>query len=155
PPGSRSPTSPAPRRPGPTSPKSGNGPCSAVRSRDSRAPPRLRRGKGGRRVTSREYDEEDVRVRPARRSRPRTKIRPKHADAREGFVTAVDRGRYTCLVEGTAVTAMKARELGRQSIVVGDRAALVGDLSGREGTLARIVRIAPRHGELRRSADDE
>ncbi|WP_211234849.1 ribosome small subunit-dependent GTPase A [Glycomyces arizonensis] len=106
-------------------------------------------------MPSREYDEEDVRVRPARRSRPRTKIRPKHADAEEGFVTAVDRGRYTCLVDGTAVTAMKARELGRQSIVVGDRAALVGDLSGREGTLARVVRIAPRHGELRRSADDE
>ncbi|WP_026929212.1 ribosome small subunit-dependent GTPase A [Glycomyces tenuis] len=103
----------------------------------------------------REYDEDDVRVRPARRSRPRTKIRPKHDDAKEGFVTAVDRGRYTCLVDDTAVTAMKARELGRQSIVVGDRAALVGDLTGREGTLARVVRIAPRHGELRRSADDE
>ncbi len=106
-------------------------------------------------MSSREYDEDDVRIRPARRSRPRTKIRPKHADAKEGFVTAVDRGRYTCLVEGVSVTAMKARELGRQSIVVGDRAALVGDLSGREGTLARIVRIAPRHGELRRSADDD
>nr|WP_277605459.1 ribosome small subunit-dependent GTPase A [Glycomyces sp. L485] len=50
---------------------------------------------------------------------------------------------------------MKARELGKQSIVVGDRAALVGDLSGREGTLARIVRIEPRHGQLRRSADDD
>ena len=102
-----------------------------------------------------DLDEEDVPVRPARRSRPRTKIRPKHEHAREGFVTAVDRGRYTCLVEGTAVTAMKARELGKQSIVVGDRAFLVGDLSGREGTLARVVRIAERHGELRRSADDE
>jgi ribosome biogenesis GTPase len=106
-------------------------------------------------VAAPEYDEEDVRVRPVRRSRPRTKIRPKHADARVGFVTAVDRGRYTCLVEGVAVTAMKARELGRQSVVVGDRAALVGDLSGAPGTLGRIVRIEPRHGELRRSADDE
>ncbi|GAB4007366.1 ribosome small subunit-dependent GTPase A [Glycomyces albus] len=102
-----------------------------------------------------DLDEEDVPVRPARRSRPRTKIRPKHEHARTGFVTAVDRGRYTCLVDGTAVSAMKARELGKQSIVVGDRAFLVGDLSGREGTLARVVRIAERHGELRRSADDE
>lgn len=102
-----------------------------------------------------DWDEDDVRVRPTRRSRPRTKIRPKHEHAREGVVTAVDRGRYTCLVEGAPVTAMKARELGKQSIVVGDRAALVGDLSGNPGTLARIVRIEPRHGELRRSADDE
>lgn len=106
-------------------------------------------------MPSREYDEDDVRVRPTRRSRPRTKIRPKHADAQEGIVTAVDRGRYTCRVEGEPVTAMKARELGKQSIVVGDRAGLVGDLSGAPGTLARIVRIEPRHGELRRSADDE
>ncbi|MDA1362075.1 ribosome small subunit-dependent GTPase A [Glycomyces luteolus] len=101
------------------------------------------------------WDEDDVRVRPTRRSRPRTKIRPKHEHAQEGFVTAVDRGRYTCLVDGKPVTAMKARELGKQSIVVGDRAALVGDRSGNPGTLARIVRIEPRHGELRRSADDE
>ncbi|THV43273.1 ribosome small subunit-dependent GTPase A [Glycomyces buryatensis] len=102
-----------------------------------------------------DWDEEDVRVRASRRSRPRTKIRPKHANAREGLVTAVDRGRYTCRVEGDPVTAMKARELGKQSIVVGDRAGLVGDLSGAPGTLARIVRIEPRSGELRRSADDE
>ncbi|GAA2284038.1 ribosome small subunit-dependent GTPase A [Glycomyces scopariae] len=102
-----------------------------------------------------EWDEDDVKVRASRRSRPRTKIRPKHANAREGFVTAVDRGRYTCQVEGTTVTAMKARELGKQSIVVGDRAGLVGDLSGNPGTLARVVRIEERHGELRRSADDE
>ncbi|THV31290.1 ribosome small subunit-dependent GTPase A [Glycomyces paridis] len=102
-----------------------------------------------------DWDEDDVRVRPTRRSRPRTKIRPKHEHAQEGFVVAVDRGRYTCLVDGAQVTAMKARELGKQSIVVGDRAALVGDLTGAPGTLARVVRIEPRHGELRRSADDE
>ncbi|MQM28723.1 ribosome small subunit-dependent GTPase A [Glycomyces albidus] len=102
-----------------------------------------------------EWDEDDVRVRPARRSKPRTKIRPKHANAVEGFVTAVDRGRYTCRIGDRTVTAMKARELGKQSIVVGDRAGLVGDRSGNPGTLARIVRIADRHGELRRSADDE
>jgi len=102
-----------------------------------------------------DWDEDDVRVRANRRSRPRTKIRPKHAHAVEGIVTAVDRGRYTCLIDGRPITAMKARELGKQSIVVGDRAALVGDRSGNPGTLARIVRIEERHGELRRSADDE
>ncbi|GAA2164752.1 MULTISPECIES: ribosome small subunit-dependent GTPase A [Glycomyces] len=102
-----------------------------------------------------EWDEDDVKVRATRRSRPRTKIRPKHEHAQEGFVTAVDRGRYTCLVDDRVVTAMKARELGKQSIVVGDRVGLVGDRSGNAGTLARVVRIEPRHGELRRSADDE
>ncbi len=50
---------------------------------------------------------------------------------------------------------MRARELGRKSIVVGDNVALVGDTSGKDGTLARIVRIAPRHGQLRRTADDD
>jgi ribosome biogenesis GTPase / thiamine phosphate phosphatase len=49
---------------------------------------------------------------------------------------------------------MKARELGRRSVVVGDRVALAGDSSGAEGTLARIVRVRPRTSALRRSADD-
>jgi ribosome biogenesis GTPase len=52
------------------------------------------------------------------------------------------------------VTAMKARELGRGSVVVGDRVALVGDVSGAAGTLARIVRVAERSSVLRRSPDD-
>ena len=39
---------------------------------------------------------------------------------------------------------MKARELGRRSVVVGDRVALVGDVSGDAGPLARIVRVEPR-----------
>ncbi|HET8602211.1 MAG TPA: ribosome small subunit-dependent GTPase A [Segeticoccus sp.] len=103
----------------------------------------------------RDYDESDVRIRPGRRgSRPRTKERPSHEDAVTGLVTAVDRGRYTVLVDGTVVTAMKARELGRTSVVVGDRAALVGDTSGEPGTLARIVRTEPRSSVLRRTADD-
>ena len=50
---------------------------------------------------------------------------------------------------------MRARELGRRSVVVGDRVALVGDISGRPGTLARIVRIAERTSVLRRTADDD
>jgi ribosome biogenesis GTPase / thiamine phosphate phosphatase len=52
------------------------------------------------------------------------------------------------------VTAMKARELGRNSVVVGDWVALAGDTSGEPGTLARIVRVAERTSALRRSPDD-
>ena len=100
-----------------------------------------------------------MRVRPGRGSRPRTRRRPAHEDAAEAFVAAVDRGRYTCVVEGREaageeITAMKARELGRRSVVVGDTVSLVGDSSGDQGTLARIVRVAPRRSVLRRSADD-
>jgi ribosome biogenesis GTPase len=104
-------------------------------------------------------DEDDVRVRPGRGSRPRTRRRPAHEDAAEAFVAAVDRGRYTCVVPGPGaderdITAMKARELGRRSVVVGDTVSLAGDVSGAQGTLARIVRVAPRRSVLRRSADD-
>ncbi|ASK67012.1 ribosome small subunit-dependent GTPase A [Brachybacterium avium] len=113
------------------------------------------------RRSAREYDESDVRIRPQRRgSRPRTKERPKHEDAVTARVVSVDRGRWrTLLAEGTAeeraVTAMRARELGRSPIVPGDLVGLVGDTSGREGSLARIVRIRERSSFLRRSADDD
>ncbi|MFF7794129.1 ribosome small subunit-dependent GTPase A [Streptomyces sp. NPDC007991] len=101
-------------------------------------------------------DEDDIRTRPGRRNtRPRTNIRPKHEDAAEGLVLTVDRGRLTCLVDDRVVMAMKARELGRKAAVVGDRVALVGDLSGRKDTLARIVRIEERTSVLRRTADDD
>jgi ribosome biogenesis GTPase len=50
---------------------------------------------------------------------------------------------------------MKARELGRGSIVVGDRVSLAGDVSGEAGTLARVVRVQPRTSVLRRSAEDD
>jgi ribosome biogenesis GTPase len=71
----------------------------------------------------------------------------------------VDRGRYTCLMgQGTPgermVTAMRARELGRRAIAVGDHVDLVGDTGGGTDALARIVRIADRSSVLRRSADD-
>jgi len=70
-------------------------------------------------------------------------------------VVAVDRGRYTCYVDdGRTVTAMRARELGRRGVVVGDHVLLVGDVSGRADTLARIVRIAERTSTLMRTADD-
>jgi ribosome biogenesis GTPase / thiamine phosphate phosphatase len=52
------------------------------------------------------------------------------------------------------VTAMRARELGRHGVVVGDRVRLVGDTSGRPDTLARIVVIEDRTTSLRRTADD-
>lgn len=111
--------------------------------------------------SARSWDESDVRVRPNRRgSRPRTKERPKHEDAIVGRVTAVDRGRWTTLVPAgdglpeRIVIAMRARELGRSPVVVGDRVAMVGDTSGRPDTLARIVRIEERATVLRRTADD-
>src|SRR5690625_5044183 len=110
----------------------------------------MSRTRGG----GRHMDERDVRVRARGGSKPRTSHRPKHADAVEGLVTAVERGRYRCLVEGVPVVAMKARELGRGSIVVGDRVEVVGDLSGRTDTLARVVRVEERNSVLRRTADD-
>jgi ribosome biogenesis GTPase / thiamine phosphate phosphatase len=70
-------------------------------------------------------------------------------------VIAVDRGRYTCQIGDANVTAMRARELGRKSVVVGDQVALVGDVSGAPGALARIVRIEERTSVLRRTADDD
>jgi ribosome biogenesis GTPase len=113
---------------------------------------------GGHALTSRAshagLDEDDVRVRPGRGSRPRTRRRPAHEDAAEGFVAAVERGRYGVLVDDRRITAMRARELGRRGVVVGDTVALAGDVSGAPGTLARVVRVEPRATVLRRSADD-
>jgi ribosome biogenesis GTPase len=117
------------------------------------------RALSGRRHDSRS-DEDDVRVRPGRRgSRPRTRTRPTHSDAVPGLVVAVDRGRMTVRVEGpdgapVEVTAMRARELGKHGVVVGDRVRLVGDTSGRTDSLARIVAIEERTTSLRRTADD-
>ncbi len=108
----------------------------------------------------RSYDESDVRSRPnPKANRPRTKQRPEHADAARALVTGVDRGRYTILVdEGGAdereAIAMKARELGRERVVCGDQVDVVGDVTGRDGSLARIVRIVERSTVLRRTADD-
>ncbi len=104
-------------------------------------------------------DEDAVRTRPGRGSRPRTKRRPAHDDAVRALVTAVDRGRYAVLVapdtpDERAVTAVKARELGRERVVCGDLVDVVGDTSGATGSLARIVRITQRRTVLRRTADD-
>ncbi len=100
-------------------------------------------------------DEDDVRVRPGKGSRPRTRKRPAHDEAIDAFVAGVDRGRFRCWVGDQAITAMKARELGRRGVVVGDWVSLAGDVSGQPGTLARIVRVHPRTSVLRRSAEDD
>ncbi|MEP7088664.1 MAG: ribosome small subunit-dependent GTPase A [Nocardioidaceae bacterium] len=103
------------------------------------------------------YDEFDVESydRPRRHTRPRTKDRPSYDDAVPGRVVTVDRGRYTTLVAGVTVTAMKSRPLGRKGVVVGDEVRLVGDVSGDEGSLARIVQVDERRTVLRRTADDD
>jgi ribosome biogenesis GTPase len=103
------------------------------------------------------YDEEARYDRPKRRTRPRTKDRPSYNDAVIGFVITRDRGRYTCWVEpgDRVVTAMKARQLGRKGVIVGDHVKLDGDATGDDGTLARIVEVLPRTTLLRRSADDD
>lgn len=107
-----------------------------------------------------EFDESDIRVRPSRRgSRPRTKQRPEHADAVTGMVVGVDRGRYSVLIDENGatervITAARASELRRKSVVTGDHVDLVGDTTGDTGTLSRIVRVGERTTLLRRSADD-
>ena len=116
-------------------------------------------GAAGRRGDHRDLDEDDVRIRPGRGSRPRSKQRPAHDDAVTGMVSTVDRGRYTVLVgapdnPGVRVIAMRARELGRRGIAVGDQVGVIGDLSGAPDALARVVRIAERETVLRRTADD-
>lgn len=107
-----------------------------------------------------EYDESAIRVRPnPKGNKPRTKIRPEHNDSVTGRVISVDRGRYGVIVdEGTPkehrAISTRARELGRKSIVTGDFVDLVGDTSGDDGSLSRVVRVQPRSSLLRRSADD-
>lgn len=107
-----------------------------------------------------DFTEDDIRMRPnPKANRPRTKIRPAHADARSARVLGVDRGRYTVLVDEAEadehqVLATRARELRKQPIVTGDLARIVGDSTGDQGTLARIIGIEERKSLLRRSADD-
>lgn len=99
-------------------------------------------------------DEDSVRSRPPRSTRPRTRIRPAHDDAVGGIVVGVDRGRFTCVVADRTVVAMRAGDLRKTAVVVGDRVSIVGDTSGGPDALARIVRVAARTSVLRRTADD-
>lgn len=74
------------------------------------------------------------------------------------MVLTVDRGRYGVLVGAVMVNAMRARELGRKAIAVGDRVSVIGDVTGKARgaeSLARIVRLAERRTVLRRTADDD
>ncbi len=106
-------------------------------------------------MSPREYDESDARIRPTRSTRPRSKDRPTHSSAITALVTTVDRGRQTCITDGgLVITAMRARELGPKSVVVGDRVSIVGDISGSQGTLARIVAVNVRRNSLSRTVDD-
>lgn len=104
--------------------------------------------------------ESKVRIRPnPKGNRPRTKTRPSYDGAPVGWVTNVDRGRFGVLVSAgqddeRVITATKARELGKKSVVTGDHVSLAGDVSGDAGSLARIVKVAERSTLLRRSADD-
>ena len=113
------------------------------------------------------WDEDAHYDRPRRHTRPRTKDRPSYDNATTALVTTVDRGRFTLLVPdvhaagnedvgaGRALTAMKSRTLGRTAVVVGDRVRVVGDRSGDEGSLARIVEVEERRTVLRRTSDDD
>ncbi|MEN9923373.1 MAG: ribosome small subunit-dependent GTPase [Actinomycetota bacterium] len=89
----------------------------------------------------------------------RSKLQPTHKDAIDGFVTVVDRGRFTVALDfdtnsPRTIYAIKSRNLGRKGVVVGDYVRLVGDTSGDKDTLARIIEIKERATLLRRTADD-
>lgn len=76
-------------------------------------------------------------------------------DATVGTVIAVDRGRFTVeLDDDRIIYAIKAREIGRKGLVVGDRVDVVGDRSGGSDASGRIVRRHERTSTLRRTADD-
>lgn len=92
--------------------------------------------------------------RPRRHTRPRTKDRPDYSTAPVARVVSIDRGRYRCDLDGRRVTAVRGRLIPRKGIIVGDHVRLDGDVSGDEGTLARIVQVEERSTMLRRSADD-
>ena len=104
-----------------------------------------------------EYDEDDIRTRPGRSTKPRSKDRPQFTDAISARVITIDRGRVTCASDdGREFFAITARELGRRSVVVGDLVGVVGipDLNQAREDFARIVRIEDRKNALRRSAED-
>ena len=79
----------------------------------------------------RDFDEDDVRIRAnPRGSRPRSRLRPDHEDAAEGMVIAVDRGRYTCLIDLDTVRETDAEDEAASGSDAGrgraDRAAQKG-----------------------------
>ena len=72
------------------------------------------------------------------------------------MVLSVDRGRYGVLLDDSDVhlVTMRARELGRTALAVGDHVEVIGDVTGQLDTIARIVRVFERDTVLRRTADD-
>ena len=114
--------------------------------------------------SKRNWDEDDVRINKSRqfgssnKARARTKDRPDYANADTATIIEVDRGRVKCLIQTKTgkliITAMKARELGKKSVVVGDLVSVVGDISGSDGSLARVVSVLPRKNTLTRTIDD-
>ena len=139
-----------------------DGVAGARRRHDAQDRARLRRvvgahaGVSGRRLSPRELDEDDVRVRPGRGSRPRTRTRPAHEEAAAGGRAQRRPRPLPAAAPPTAalLTAVRARELGRRAVVVGDRVAVVGDTGGGPDALGRIVRVEPRTSLLRRTPDD-
>lgn len=70
------------------------------------------------------------------------------------MVIAVDRGRYTCFLDGRPVVAVRGGDTRRTAVVVGDQVDLVGDVTGHTDALCRIVRVHDRASVLRRTPDD-
>ncbi len=101
-------------------------------------------------------DDMRVRVRPPKRSRPRTKRRPDYSSRPLGRVVGIDRGRFSVALTDSdvIVTAVKAREIPRSALVIGDFVRLTGDVSGRVDTLARIAQVEDRRNVLRRSLEE-
>ena len=96
-------------------------------------------------------------MRPGKGTRPRSKRRPEHADARAAMVVGVDRGRWTCALDAEPdrqVIAMRARELGRTPIVVGDRSASSATRPAAGHARPDRAGRRPHARVLRRTADD-
>ena len=104
-----------------------------------------------------DYDEDDIRQRPGKhKSRPRTKDRPTHKNSITGIVITVDRGRFTVNLNNsnTSIFAIKARDLGRKGVVVGDSVELVGVDEENPENMARIIKVNDRRNTLSKSSDD-
>lgn len=104
-----------------------------------------------------DYDEDDIRQRPGKhKSRPRTKDRPSHKNSISGIVVTVDRGRFTVNLRNTNsfIYAIKARDLGRKGVVVGDSVELVGVDENNPENMARIIKVNERKNTLSKSSDD-
>jgi len=104
-----------------------------------------------------DYDEDDIRQRPGKhKSRPRTKDRPTHKNSITGIVITVDRGRFTVNLNNsnTSIFAIKARDLGRKGVIVGDSVELVGVDEKNPENMARIIKVNDRRNTLSKSSDD-